>query len=305
MLRNAYRKHLLANIPWFFGLICLLLPSKLPSHNTPVEKGLADYTPLLTDFEQPPLPRFAFLHSLPARSLADISMDTTLPQVTLRNLRTNTTPLIKNSTTLSYTYNQTLTSIAQKRQQLQVALSAASLDQQPELLEQAQQLFADAIVNQIMPAWYGTPWNFYGHSETPQQGSIACGYLVSTVLKHSGVQLNRYKLAQQWPSTIVYSLVGNEMQHFFQIEDVVAAVRQLGHGVYVLGLDRHVGFVKYDSWGIHFIHANYMGSQTVVCESPDYSKAMHQSHNFYLGSLSQNPEFLSAWCAGKPFAVGQ
>src|ERR1700741_5295000 len=51
----------------------------------------------------------------------------------------------------------------------------------------------------LLPCWYGTPWGFYGTTEEPGQGTIACGYFVTTVLRDAGCSLQRIKLAQ-YPS---------------------------------------------------------------------------------------------------------
>ena len=50
--------------------------------------------------------------------------------------------------------------------------------------------FEKQIVNGIVPYWYGTPWSFEGHTNQPHQGEIACGYFVSTTLKHMGLNIN-------------------------------------------------------------------------------------------------------------------
>src|SRR6187455_2399459 len=46
-----------------------------------------------------------------------------------------------------------------------------------------ERIFTSAVVETIIPGWIGTAWNFNGTSEKPQQGSIACGYFVTTILR--------------------------------------------------------------------------------------------------------------------------
>ena len=57
--------------------------------------------------------------------------------------------------------------------------------------------FENYLVNEIIPHWYGTEWDFNGYTAVPNQGVIACGYFVSTTLLHMGINVNRYKMAQQ------------------------------------------------------------------------------------------------------------
>jgi hypothetical protein len=34
-----------------------------------------------------------------------------------------------------------------------------------------------ALIENVLPYWYGTDWDFNGISDRPQRGQIACGYL--------------------------------------------------------------------------------------------------------------------------------
>jgi hypothetical protein len=50
-------------------------------------------------------------------------------------------------------------------------------------------------------------WDYNGYTNTPKNGVIACGYFVSTTLKHFGFNLNRYDVAKKYSSSIVKTLV--------------------------------------------------------------------------------------------------
>jgi hypothetical protein len=52
------------------------------------------------------------------------------------------------------------------------------------------------IDKKLLPYWLGTTWNFNGTTQVPGEGSIACGYFVTTLLRDAGVKLERVKLAQ-------------------------------------------------------------------------------------------------------------
>jgi len=56
---------------------------------------------------------------------------------------------------------------------------ATSSAQQAEVIAEARTIVTGFIYKEIFPSWYGTPWNFNGTTEVPQQGKIACGYFVS------------------------------------------------------------------------------------------------------------------------------
>ena len=44
--------------------------------------------------------------------------------------------------------------------------------------------------------WKGTPWDFNGTTRIPGQGTIACGYFVTTALQDAGFDLPRYRCGQ-------------------------------------------------------------------------------------------------------------
>ena len=86
------------------------------------------------------------------------------------------------------------------------------------------------LSKKIFPSWYGTAWDFNGYTEKPLNGEIACGYFVTTTLKHIGFNLNRYKIAQQGPFSITEILCEKEYisvytdNNFLQMIDDVLSI---------------------------------------------------------------------------------
>lgn len=97
------------------------------------------------------------------------------------------------------------------------------------------------LLNRIIPYWQGTTWSFEGHTNTPQQGNIACGYFISTTLKYVGINVNRYKLAQQSPINEAKSLAKSTMVMEINentVEESIWAINQmLTEGIYFKGFD--------------------------------------------------------------------
>ena len=83
---------------------------------------------------------------------------------------------------------------------------AATRDQQAHVIAEARTFVTRSIYAEIFPSWYGTAWDFNGTTEMPQQGKIACGYFVSTVLRDAGWKVQRTRLAQQASENIILSL---------------------------------------------------------------------------------------------------
>ncbi|MEZ4884659.1 MAG: hypothetical protein R3E32_08040 [Chitinophagales bacterium] len=203
-------------------------------------------------------------------------------------------------------YDASLREIDQHRRtlakSLQKAKQTSDIDQ---IFADAEYMFTNALTEHLLPKWYGTLWDFYGHCERPQEGFIACGYLVSTNLKHMGININHYTMAQQWPINMVQSLVEEQdIQHLYSRSRSIEVLETLGYGFYIVGLDKHVGFIRYDETGMTFIHSNYTsGNQAVVAEPIRSSVAYTLTQNYYLAKLSDNRDFLTKWLKGKRFRV--
>jgi len=97
-----------------------------------------------------------------------------------------------------------------------------------------EKIFTSAVTETIAPAWFGTAWNFNGTSETPQQGCIACGYFVTTVLRDAGLPIARVKLAQCASEQMITSLIQSKYISRFSniaMEDFIRSIQSQGYGL--------------------------------------------------------------------------
>ncbi len=159
-------------------------------------------------------------------------------------------------------------------------------------------IFTAAITQTIIPAWIGTPWDFNGTSETPQQGKIACGYFVTTILRDGGLSLARIKLAQCASEQMITSLVQSKYIHRFsnvRIEDFITSIQNQGFGLYIVGLDNHTGFIFNDEKDIYFIHSTFVGTRNVQMEKAVSSSILRQSRYKVLGKISADEHILQRW----------
>lgn len=125
-------------------------------------------------------------------------------------------------------------------------------------LARARELIVTTLRDDLLPAWNGTPWAMNGTTQVPHEGEIACGYFVSTTLLHAGFKVERSKLGQQASELITRSLVTTEpiwVRSDQPIDAFVDKLRRGGDGIYLVGLDNHVGFVIVDGSETWFHHA--------------------------------------------------
>jgi hypothetical protein len=174
------------------------------------------------------------------------------------------------------------------------------------VIEKARKSFVSSIYNNIIPDWYGTDWDFYGTTETPKQGKIACGYFVSTVLRDAGAKVQRVSMAQQASENIIKSLTTTQFIkrfHNAQIEDFVADIEKQGEGIYVVGLDNHVGFILHDGENVWFIHASYGEPSEVIKEKAIESIILSGSKYRVTGKISADDNFIVKWLNQTPIAT--
>lgn len=155
------------------------------------------------------------------------------------------------------------------------------------------EFFITSFYNRILPHWKGTKWDYEGHTNTPGVGEVACGYFVSTPLKHMGVNWNRYKLAQMYASKATKTIC-DSIKIFRNVSDLYAHIKKHDDNIYHVGLSFHVGFIMKYKGKIKFIHSDYINSEGVKEEDVLKSEALQQSEVFYIGRLT-NPVFLQKW----------
>jgi hypothetical protein len=158
-------------------------------------------------------------------------------------------------------------------------------------------LITTQLVDEIFPRWYGCPWEFSGHTNSPDTSTVACGYFVSTTLKHAGFNLNRYKLAQQASSIGVMSLdpADYHVIRSGKLSDLYDYFENKPAGLWTVGLSCHVGFLFWDSSELFFIHSNYLDPVAVEREKASESEALAQSRVYWLGNITHNPSLIKDW----------
>ena len=197
-------------------------------------------------------------------------------------------------------YSESIAALDARRRVLALGL-AAEPTARVALLSSARQAVFHAITTELLPDWYGTPWDFYGTTETPGQGAIACGYFVSTVLRDAGLKVERAPLAQQASEKIVKTLAApGDIVRFRNVDpaEVVRGVRAAeGDGLYVVGMDFHVGFLVLDGTRADLCHSAWVPPRHVVCE-PAVTSPGFQSHYYVVGPALPDAR-LEDWLAGR------
>lgn len=221
------------------------------------------------------------------------------------NLLSDSIPLLKDvlsedSITFYRQYDTVKNKINTERMRLYQAYQTSA--QKDSILIQAGYYFHQAIVQNLLPFWYGTTWDFNGYTAVPRQGNIACGYLVSTTLRQAGIQINRYKLAQQASAVIVKNTC-HQIQTIQGFPNFINTLRSLADGLYILGLDNHVGYISIEHGTAYFLHSSYLTPGKACREPISTATVLLFSNNYVLGNISQNKTLIKAWLTGQSLPV--
>lgn len=163
-------------------------------------------------------------------------------------------------------------------------------------VEQNGIIFSKFIGEQITLYWIGTPWDFNGITQKPNEGFIACGYLVTTILRDAGVQINRVKMAQCASEQMITSLTSNKENYSkLSFTEFITRVKLKGVGISIIGLDNHTGFLYNDGKELYFIHSSFVGDGKVAKEIASENSILKNSRYKVVGFISQDEKFIKKW----------
>lgn len=158
--------------------------------------------------------------------------------------------------------------------------------------------FIQLLTCKIFPYWYGTKWAFYGTTEKPNEGSIACGYFVTTTLRDMGVPIQRVKMAQCASEEMIRSVTSKK--YIYHLSNMSLSLfekrlKEIGQGIYIVGLDNHTGFLFISQQGNFFIHSSGAFPFQVIKEPILTSAILAKSSYRVVGRISADKTFLHHW----------
>ncbi|HVI00732.1 MAG TPA: hypothetical protein VM869_18570 [Enhygromyxa sp.] len=207
-------------------------------------------------------------------------------------------------------HDAALARIASERETLAARYKQASTAEQAKIRAQARELLEDTIIEEVFPAWLGMPWGMGSDSTATRPHEpgmkVGCSYFVTSVLLAVGVELeNRFTFAQAPAIHIQRSLAPDEdsLHRYFSIpaEQLRDRIAALGDGLYIIGLDTHVGFVVVRDGEVRFVHASYTGARVVSDELLVESVAIANSRpkGYFVTPLFQDGRLVDLWLRGQ------
>ena len=199
-------------------------------------------------------------------------------------------------------YAELKTQIKNAQQTYRADYASANSEGKDSIVNIARNYVLKTICDDIFNQWYGTPWTFHGHTKQPGTGSIACGYFVNTVLSDAGFNIPGDAWSQLASETFIVKLT-KDLKRYTQtpISKVKDYVASRGDGLYLVGLDCHVGFIYVKGNDVKFVHSNYYQREIgVMAEDLDTKNPLRDSKYRVLGKLLDD-KMMENWITGKAY----
>lgn len=198
-------------------------------------------------------------------------------------------------------YGTVLESIESNRKAFAQRYESADSIEKESILLEAKVYLEYMLVDSIFPYWYGTRWDFNGITQTPGEGKIACGYFVTTTLRDLSFQIPRIKWAQMASEPVIKKLCDKSIKRFSNksIDAVESYLIESGNGIYLVGMDSHVGFIAVKDSKIRFVHSSYYKPDIgVMSEELTTNNPLSDANYRVIGKLFSKEmvgHWISAW----------
>jgi hypothetical protein len=176
---------------------------------------------------------------------------------------------------------------------------------------EARRFIVDTLESRVFPAWMGMP-SAGGPQATasmPHQPGmyISCSYFLTAALQNAGLMLeSRSRFAQAPAAWIERALLppGGQIHRYGNVsaEELERRLVELGEGLYVVGLDIHVGFIVVRGGRAWFVHSSYTPPGTVVREPVVSSEAIALSRRkgYWVSPLFRDDRIVEMWLRRQP-----
>jgi hypothetical protein len=162
-----------------------------------------------------------------------------------------------------------------------------------------------ASLDSLADFWLGSSWGRgMPQSGTPQTGKINCGTFVGTLLRDAGFKVDVRKLQRQPSQAIIKSFVGGKRVRKLvgsSMERFLKAVEEMGPGLFILGMDMHVGILIQTDTELRYLHSSIETGKVVNEAAADAWTI--QSSNYRIVGKLLSPKNLRFWLRGKRVEV--
>lgn len=198
-------------------------------------------------------------------------------------------------------YSELVKKVAIKRNNILKAYSKADSLKKDSIIKETKDYLFRITSKEVFPQWYGTQWDFNGVTRTPKKGKIACGYFVTNILTDLGFNIPRIKWAQSASEVFIKKIASKGQTKRFMkrpLNEVKRYLMSLGNGIYLVGLDIHVGFIVAENNKLRFVHSSYYKpGEGVISEKLDSWNPLRDSNYRIVGKIFSD-KMIENWIKG-------
>jgi len=205
-----------------------------------------------------------------------------------------------------YSYPEVQSYVNQKQSEYKNKYIASMKRGKDLVVIEARKLLFDTMTEHTLPFWLNTSWSFNGTTRIPGKGSIACGTFVVYNLQDIGFKIPS-KMARQPSENIIKNLVGKKGIKRFSnnvpMKKVEKWILRTGEGIYIVGLDNHVGFIINRNNRVSFFHSNYYAPSLKVVNQDITEKSPLTDSRYRIVGKIFDDRMIKKWIKGKSFPV--
>lgn len=167
-------------------------------------------------------------------------------------------------------------------------------------LDSCKNYLEHCISDSLFQFWQNTPWEFYGKSEVPRCGSIACGYFVTTLLRDMDFNIPRITWAEVASETFIIAFCGSRFKRYPGGSAYLIQKQYLKSktNIFLAGLDNHVGILIRQDTSFYFMHSGFVYDGNRVVKEASAQSQFAWSNYRAVGELFHD-EMIVAWLQGK------
>ena len=193
------------------------------------------------------------------------------------------------------------------KQQMNMRYEQCNSDsEKKEIVKKSSKYIFKILTDKIFPAWYGTSWDFNGVSREPGKGSIACGSFVVFTLQDAGFEIPT-RMYQQPSENIIKNLTpSSNIKRFSNntpMDKIIRWIKSKGEGLFIVGLDIHVGFMIFNNNKITFCHSSYYNPLLQVVNQEITSKSPLTDSKYRVIGKILTSQMIRKWLLGQTFGL--
>ncbi|MFC1812342.1 hypothetical protein ACFL03_06575 [Thermodesulfobacteriota bacterium] len=213
----------------------------------------------------------------------------------------------QNVAKLREAYPATKEEVKAKQDEFRARKETASSDEEKaRIMQEGRNYLFEILTDRIFPAWCGTPWDYNGTTREPGKGQIACGTFVIYALQDAGFKIPS-KMARQPSENIIKNLTDSSHVKRFSnsapMERVLRWILLQGEGLFIVGLDEHVGFIINKNGKTTFCHSNYKDPPLMVVNQDAMEKSPLTDSKYRVLGKILDDEMMIKWLEGEPFPL--